>query len=119
MSSTDEDDAVRDRRLYLEEKSKNTCLEDTIAALRADNWRLIQKAERNAPPEIWWPLPAACVVDGDHTDRQRKTHHENMRKKCENHTIIAQRRGPGRGCWWVRMQDTLGDNGHRAPMRRK
>jgi hypothetical protein len=75
------------------------------ANLKAETWRLIQKAERDKPPEIWWPLPAACVVDGDHTDRQRKTHHENMRKKCENGTLIAEKRGPRRGCWWVRMQE--------------
>jgi hypothetical protein len=109
-----ENDAARDRRIYLEEMTR---LEDTIAALRADNWRLIQKAERNAPPEIWWPLPSACVVDGERTDRQRKTDHENMRKRCENHSIIAAKRGPARGRWWVRME--VGLDGRMTPMLRK
>jgi hypothetical protein len=113
----DEDDAARDRAIYLEEmsrlQSKNTGLEDTIAALQADNWRLIQKAERDKPPEIWFSLKAASMVDGDRTERQRDTDYENMRKKCENGTLIAEKRGAGRGLWFVRMDNDW------APMLRK
>jgi hypothetical protein len=110
----DEDDAARDRRVYIEEMSR---LQDTIAGLQADNWRLVQKAERDKPPEIWWPLPKACVIDGDRTERQRATDHENMRRRCDNKSIIARKEGAGRGLWHVRMEANL--DGRMVPMRRR
>jgi hypothetical protein len=115
MSNTNEDDAARDRRVYLDEMSR---MQSDIAALHAENRRYRDEiAARPAPPEIWWPLPKACVIDGDRTERQRATDHENMRRQCDNKSIIARKEGAGRGLWWVRMEANL--DGRMVPMRRR
>jgi hypothetical protein len=115
MSNTDEDDAARDRRVYIEEMSR---LQDTIAGLQADNWRLIQKAERDKPPEIWksirfairaasvdiWVRQGIFVPPAQKNEqarkRQRKSDEERVRKWCELGKIVAEKRG---GHWFVRM----------------
>jgi hypothetical protein len=113
------------RKFFLDElargAARETRLQSDFKALQADNWRLIQKTERDKPPEIWLPLKAASTVDGDRTERQRDTDYERMRKRCENRTIIAERRGKenGRGLWYVRMDDNLDSHGEWAPMLRK
>jgi hypothetical protein len=118
MDPPPDDNAARDRRVLLdlidEFRADHAIV---VANLKAENWRLIQKAERDAPPEIWWPLPKACVIDGNRTERQRATDHENMRRRCANHSIIAEKRGPDRGLWWVRMEGDL--DGRMTPMLRK
>jgi hypothetical protein len=109
-----DDNAARDRRVLLdlidEFRADHAIV---VANLKAENWRLIQKAERDKPREIWLSLKAASMVDGDRTERQRDTDYENMRKKCENGTLIAAKRGAGRGLWFVRVDDEW------APMLRK
>jgi hypothetical protein len=122
IDSPDENDAARDRRVYLEQmgllQSKNTRLEDIIAGLQAEGRRYRDEiAARPAPPEIWWPLPKACVIDGDRTERQRATDYENMRRRCDNKSIIARKEGAGRGLWWVRMEANL--DGRMVPMLEK
>jgi hypothetical protein len=88
-----DDAADRDRAFALAEMSS---MQAMIAALRADNWRLIQKAAaQDAPPEVWLPLKAASVDAGEP--------YENVRKWCELGTIVAEKRGWGRGRWFVRM----------------
>jgi hypothetical protein len=115
MSNTDEDDAARDRRVYIEEMSR---LQDTIAGLQADNWRLIQKAERDKPPEIWWPLPAASYTGNENrTERQEKTDHERLRRRCAKRLVVANKCGEDRGLWSVRME--IGPDGRMTPMLRK
>jgi len=124
-TAPDENNAARDRRVYIEEmgllQSKNTRFQDIIAGLQAEGRRYRDEiAARVAPPEIWWPLSAACAVeaptrDGTRSDRQRATDHERMRRWCATGMIIAERRGPGRGLWWVRMQE--GPDGLMTPMR--
>jgi hypothetical protein len=104
--------------MHVENTRKQTGLEDTIGALQAElrRYRSVIDA-RPAPPEIWWPLPKACVIDGDRTERQRATDHENMRKRCDNKSIIARKEGAGRGLWHVRMEANL--DGRMVPMRRR
>jgi hypothetical protein len=115
MSNTDEDDAARDRRVYIEEMSR---LQNTIAGLQADNWRLIQRAERDKPPEIWksirfairaasvdiWVRQGIFVPPAQNNEqarqRQRETDEERVRKWCELGIIVAEKRG---GRWFVRM----------------
>lgn len=110
-----DDDAARDRRVYLDELSR---MQSDIAALHAENRRYRDViAARPAPPEIWWPLKAVIAVDwGDRpTERQEKTDHERMRRWCATGMVVAERRGPGNGRWWVRMQE--GPDGDMTPMR--
>jgi hypothetical protein len=124
----DDDNAARDRRVYIEEMSR---LQDTIAGLQADNWRLVQKAERDKPPEVWLSLKAAIKVaridvlgfdidrsdaaplSFDDADQRRKSDEERVRRWCELGTIVAEKRG---GRWFVRM-DSL--NAYLAGLRGK
>ena len=53
------------RKFFLDElargAARETRLQSDFKALQADNWRLIQKTERDKPPEIWLPLKAAST----------------------------------------------------------
>jgi hypothetical protein len=114
-----DDNAARDRRVLLdlidEFRADHAIV---VANLKAENWRLIQKAERDKPPEMWWLLKAVIAVDWDRpTERQEKTDHERMRRWCATGVVVAERRGPGNGRWWVRMQED--PDGHMTPMLRK
>jgi hypothetical protein len=81
-------------------------LHGIIAALQADNWRLIsEKAARGAPPKVWLPLKAAASDAG--------ADYENARYWCEHGVIVAEKRG---GRWFVRM-DSL--QAHVAALRGK
>jgi hypothetical protein len=107
-----EDDAARDRRVYLEMIDElHASTARTVAGLVADNarvvaenWRLIQeKAEREAPQ--WLTLKrAAGLVEIEY---------ENVRYWCEQGVIVAEKRG---GRWFVRM-DSL--QAHVAALRGK
>jgi hypothetical protein len=104
--------------MHVENTRKQTGLEDTIGALQAELRRYRSEiAARPAPPEIWWPLPKACVIDGDRTERQRRTDHETMRRLCDNKSIISKKRGKGRGLWSVRME--ANPDGRMVPMLRE
>jgi hypothetical protein len=97
-------DADRDRALALDVISN---MQAIIAALQADNWRLIsEKAARSAPPQVWLPLKRAAA---DVTEP-----YENVRKWCELGVIVAEKRGWGRGRWYVEMGSL---RAHVAPMR--
>jgi hypothetical protein len=121
-TAPDENDAARDRRVYLEEmgrmQQKLTRFESDFKALQADNWRLIQRAERDKPPEIWksirfairaasvdiWVRQGIFVPPAQNNEqarqRQRETDEERVRKWCELGIIVAEKRG---GRWFVRM----------------
>ena len=77
-----DDNADRDRRVLLElidEFRADHAI--VVANLKAENWRLIEKDERDAPPEIWRPLKAVIAVDWDRpTDSQEKTHPPQQRR---------------------------------------
>ena len=109
-----EDDAARDRRVYLEMIDElHASTARTVAGLKADNarvvaenWRLIQQAAaRDAPPQTWLPLKAAAA--------DVAVEYENVRYWCEQGVIVAEKRG---GRWFVRM-DSL--QAHVAALRGK
>jgi hypothetical protein len=117
----DEDDAAaRDRRVLLDLIDELRADAAIVAAnLKAENWRLIQKAERDKPPEVWKSIKAAIraasvdvwVRQGaifvppaqkneQARQRQRKSDEERVRRWCELGIIVAEKRG---GRWFIRM----------------
>jgi hypothetical protein len=118
----DLDDIVVLRKFFLDvldgKQQEVTRLQSDFKALQADNWRLIAKAERDKPPEIWksirFAIRAASVdiwvrqgifvppaQNNEHArQRQRETDEERVRKWCELGIIVAEKRG---GRWFVRM----------------
>jgi hypothetical protein len=75
-------DADRDRAVALD---LMTGMQATIEALRRDNWRLIDKAARDAVPQVWQALKSAASLVGEP--------YQNVRYWCEQGVIVSERRG--------------------------
>jgi hypothetical protein len=63
-----------------------------VAALQAENWRLVQAAARDAPPQTWRPLKGAAAVVSEP--------YQNVRFWCVTGAIVAERRGAR---WFIEM----------------